>query len=107
MNSFCLRTVSDCFFVGSAVLICPDSPHWFVRLSRKGAKPQRDARDCLRAFASWREIPPSVQIALALPAGIVDVNYFQFGIEVQRGRALFTIADAGALDAAERNVRFT
>src|SRR6266571_2477271 len=47
-----------------------------------------------------------IQIPFALAAGIVYVNYFQLGVEVQRGRALFAIADAGAFDAPERNMRF-
>src|SRR5437016_1203623 len=48
----------------------------------------------------------SVKIPLALATGVVHINYFQFGVEVERGRALLAIADAGAFDAAERNVRF-
>src|SRR5438067_1344582 len=47
----------------------------------------------------------SVQISFALASGIVDINNFQFSIKIQRGRALFAIADAGAFDAAKGNMR--
>ena len=48
-----------------------------------------------------------IQIAFALPAGVIDVDNFEFGIEIQGRRTLFAIADARALAAAKRNVSFT
>ena len=48
-----------------------------------------------------------IQIAFALPTGVIDVDNFEFGIEIQGRRTLFAIADARAFCATEGNVRFT
>src|SRR6185312_4041927 len=48
----------------------------------------------------------SVKIALALATGVVDVDHLQLRVEVERGRTLFPIPDAGAFRAAKRNMRF-
>ena len=47
-----------------------------------------------------------IQIAFALPTGVIDVDNFEFRIEIQRRRTLFAVANAGTFRTAKRNVSF-
>src|SRR6266850_2062141 len=47
-----------------------------------------------------------VNLRLALGAGVVNVDGLELGVEVERDAALLARPNAGALHAAERNLRF-
>src|SRR5713226_7272946 len=58
-----------------------------------------------RVFQCSHHDPPLlIQIPFALAPCVININHFQFSVEIERGRALLAIADACAFDAAERNV---
>src|SRR5437763_13441495 len=59
----------------------------------------------IRKYETFLIATSLIEIALALAPRVVNVNDFQFCVEIERGRALLECADACGLDAAEGDVR--